>query len=119
MIKRFVIKTIFAIGLLLSVSLPVSLAQNDLHDVADLSSQKVKEAEAIKDNNQKLTKFKLQKGMKNLRKKCIRFLSCLTIGACVFSNTALAEKPNNEYVLKVSKVSIESEKNGDRTEVHR
>lgn len=57
--------------------------------------------------------------MKNLRKKCIRFLSCLTIGACVFSNTALAEKPNNEYVLKVSKVSIESEKNGDRTEVHR
>ena len=54
MIKRFVIKIIFAIGLLLSVSLPVSLAQNDLHAVADLSSQKVKEAEAIKDNNQKL-----------------------------------------------------------------
>ena len=37
----------------------------------------------------------------------------------MFSNTALAEKPNNEYVLKVSKVSIESEKNGDRTEVKR
>lgn len=54
MIKRIVIKTIFAIGLLLSISLPVSLAQNNLHAFADLSSQKVKAAKAIKDNNQKL-----------------------------------------------------------------
>ncbi len=58
MIKRFVIKTIFALGLLLSVSISVSLAQNNLHAVADLSSQKVKEAEATKDDNQKLVLLK-------------------------------------------------------------
>ena len=53
-------------------------------------------------------------------KKIVKYFSCMTMTLCLLSNVAFAEKDaktergNKEYVLKVSKVSIESEKNDDK-----